>query len=797
MGTVLIVLFGIILPAVTLAVELATGMCAEAFLDPIPTVGHVILVALVPLVNLLALLCPMREWTKWRVPLLWANGIVMGITLVYSLVFVVLMPMAAFAIIFFGIGLLPLAPFFSLLCAIVLRRRLANMLVWPVDGEAVKPVASPPASLKSLFGGAILGILLLVALEARTALTLIGAEMAVSESKEQAARGIGLLRLVGSRDALLWMCYQDQGGRGLMNFGRRPHMMTGLLFSGISREAAQQVYFRVTGEPYNSAPPPHGVSRFLLDEFDFDPDLGGEAVAGRRKGLSLSSSRVDAQLHSDAAVGYVEWTMVFKNDHDSQREARAQILLPPGGVVSRVTLWVNGEPREAAFAGSGQVREAYKKVAVQQRRDPLLVTWAGNDRVLVQCFPVPPHGEMKIRLGITAPMTLADLQTASLRFPRFAERNFSVAPGATHSLWIESEAAYRQIPAGLHQETSKDARHVLRGSLVDDEMSSDGITIVTSRSADVVESWTPDLKDPKKFVLQKVSVDPLPAKHRIAVVVDGSRRMAGHFEAIAEALAAVDPSVKLDVFVAGDEAVAVSDAVRSDKQPNLLAHRFQSLGGKGGCDNVPALLRAFEESEGDRTIVWIHASQPILLQSAMPLIQWLERDRQAVLYDFAIAGGPNRILEQLGSVGSLRSVPRLGNVRDDLRYLLTRLTGQAKDNRLVRVSVEGQPPDKPKASSHLARLWAADQVSMLVHSGKATQRAEAVKLAANYQLVTPVSGAVVLENQQQYDEAKLKSADPDSTPGTPEPAAWIMLLTVLPWLARYVWKRRRQSQLKV
>lgn len=101
------------------------------------------------------------------------------------------------------------------------------------------------------------------------------------------------------------------------------------------------------------------------------------------------------------------WTLEFRNDGVPDRETRAQILLPPGGVVSRLTLWANGEEREAAFAGRSKVRAAYQEVAVQQRRDPVLVTTAGPDRVLIQCFPVPRNGgTMKVRLGITAPLLL-------------------------------------------------------------------------------------------------------------------------------------------------------------------------------------------------------------------------------------------------------------------------------------------------------------------------------------------------------------------------------------------------------
>ena len=129
----------------------------------------------------------------------------------------------------------------------------------------------------------------------------------------------------------------------------------------------------------------------------------------------------------------MEWTLIFRNDSNAQREARAEVQLPPGGVVSRLTLWVNGEEREAAFAGRGRVREAYQKVAIQQRRDPVLVTTAGRDHVLVQCFPVPPNqGEMKIRLGITLPLVLEDETNAKLLMPHFVSKNFSIPDDVKH-----------------------------------------------------------------------------------------------------------------------------------------------------------------------------------------------------------------------------------------------------------------------------------------------------------------------------------------------------------------------------
>ena len=51
-------------------------------------------------------------------------------------------------------------------------------------------------------------------------------------------------------------------------------------------------------------------------------------------------------------------------------------------------------------------------------------------------------------------------------------------------------------------------------------------------------------------------------------------------------------------------------------------------------------------------------------------------------------------------------------------------------------------------------------------------------LAGRYHLVTPVSGAVVLESQAQYDEAGLTPADGSQVPTVPEPGTWALILSL-------------------
>ncbi|MEN6405202.1 MAG: VIT domain-containing protein [Thermoguttaceae bacterium] len=790
-ASVFLALFGVLLPATTLGIELATRMCAEAFFDPIPTLGHILLVALVPLANAMALIEPLRQSPRWRRRLFWLNGVALGVALFYTVVFLPLTPLAVIAIIYFGFGFLPLSPLCALICGVALRYRLTRAWEDETVGDETVSAKASAGTLASLVWGGTIGILLCLAAESPMALTRMAAKMAVSDSPDQQMQGIRWLRLWGNRDELLRMCHGGATGTGsLFGPGGGSKSISGIVFRGVPDDEAQRVFFRVTGTTYDSTTPNDVSWPLGRRGFEFDPNQGGETVGRRRTGLSLCDSRLDATVHADAAMAYVEWTMTFRNNSPSQREARAQVALPPGGVVSRVTLWIGGEPREAVFAGTGQVREAYKKVAVQQRRDPLLVTWAGDDRVLVQCFPVPPYGEMKIRLGVIAPLTLTDAQRSVLRLPCFLERNFSVGSQAIHSLWCQSDVPCHSAVKALQCER-QDGRHVGRARLTESQLSGVDSCLTLSQPKSTTECWASDPQDAKKIVMQKVvAVEPSP-KRSLVVVIDGSLDAAGHFDAIAESLAALPGDIKLDVLVAGDEVLDGAETLRTGRSSVGLSAWLRNVAGKGGCDNVAALLKAIEKARksGD-AVVWIHAPQPVLCQSMAPIAQWLEHGEPVVVYDFATATGPNRLVEKFGLVRNWHSVPRVDAVQDDLRTLFSKLAGQAKEYRLERSRLEEPPPKTPKSSSQLARLWALDRVLALTQTGSPADRKAALKLAATYQLVTPVSGAVVLETKQQYDEAKLKPVDPQSTPNTPEPAVWVLVFTAAPWLAWHVWRRR-------
>ncbi|HJP94283.1 MAG TPA: VIT domain-containing protein [Pyrinomonadaceae bacterium] len=377
-GTHIFNLFaGVILPAISITIEATTHICAENLFDPIPTVWHLLLVIFVPLAQL-QVWFTIRRGAPDRLTLAGAaNAIAMAISIFYSIVYVPLFPIALLMAVL-GIGLLPLAPYSSLLACILVRRHLKRI----ASNTAPKLFWIRKAGL---LAGLSLTLALIGLIELPSSLTRYGLRLAVSESPEIQAKGIRFLRSYGSEDYLLRRCY-DQTGWATD--------IVGYLFDmrdPVTPSEARKIYYRVTGETFDTFEPPKRIGGRLVPqaETNFDRNQAGQTVGAKLKELSLASSQLDASADADGGVAYMQWTLVFQNDSQQQREARAEIQLPPGGVVSRLTLWVNGEEREAAFAGRSQVRQAYQQV-VARRRDPVLVTTAGRDRILVQCFPVPP-----------------------------------------------------------------------------------------------------------------------------------------------------------------------------------------------------------------------------------------------------------------------------------------------------------------------------------------------------------------------------------------------------------------------
>lgn len=739
-----VLLFGALLPAFTLWYELQTRLCATEWFDPLPSWLNVVLVALVAASNFL--IFTTRWWRPGRAlsAVAQLNAVSLGVVIAYSVVFLPTLPISFVGLIFMGMGAMPLSPLLALFATMSARRCLPH---WG------RVLGEEPRRLPRWWPATLATLVVLAFGPARSSLTSYWMQQAMEEDAAVRNSALRWLRAIGSRQTMLEFCY-ERGSWADFTFFPKPRIDT---------EAARQAYFRVTGEPFARQKISLAQGREGLRGWRTDADVGAEQVAGRAPGLSLEGSQIDGKINATALTDYTEWTLDFRNVSDLPAEARALVQLPAGGVVSRVTLWINGQPQEAAFGGRAQTRAAYREVAVVQRRDPILVTTSGLDRALVQCFPVPPDGgSMKVRIGITSPLQVIDDAHATTALPRIVDRNFDSGANLIHEVWVESSLPF----------ASGGQKQVKR--LNDRALSLEPPVMVNCDPRHQVFSTDPS--DPGGRICQTVEKVAASRPKRIALVFDGSEAMRSHARPLARALHGFSTS-EVAAFYAGDDTLAWDgheplDAWLARQRP------------RGGCDNISALVAAWDYAtdSADSAIVWVHGPQPVLLSRLEPLQQRMQRDQSPpTLYLLDIEDGPNRILSEFDSFPRVKSLPAGITPSARLTTLLDQWSGQRMAFSVKRERVPNLPgaPELIGDERHLARLWGMSEVERL-RQQPATLDA-AVKLAIELQLVTPVSGAVVLERKEQYDKHGLTPGNPDTVPTVPEPSTGLFAFAGLVW----------------
>lgn len=693
-------LFGVFLPLVAWTVEINSHICAEVFFDPLPG----------PLFSLLWLTIPVSNaWILWAKPehrrgLGVLCGMAQVVAVVYTIWFLPLTLLSFLAIVFWGLGLCSLSP----------------LLALPFCLTGLRSVSEPSRPAGRWFG-VLLALLLMTLSFLPVVLTYTGLQLARNPATR--SRGLGWLRAWGDQQTLLEACYNQAG------WVKCPVGMLICMGSPPPPQEVREIFFRAQGVPFNDFPPPRSASRFL-DDGDFDgmvsDDLeqGQAKVGGRNRGLGLQQSSLAARVDSTGSTARWDWDLTFANQSASAREARCQVLLPPGAVASGAVLWVKEKPRQALIASRGKARVAYEAV-VSQQRDPLLVTTAGPQRLLVQCFPVPPSGTMHIRLSITAPLLL-DGDSASLKVPCILERNFEMQ--TAHSLKVECPLPHTRLP----------------DSVPGTGLSSPLLREVVKRPPQA-SVWCLDRRS-QAFTEARWTI-PKPAAGPLWVVVDGSVGMQPYRREIAAALREFRSPQPVGVLLAGDEVqilqpLAAADAATMEQ----AAHQMEIAPLEGGQDDVPALLAA---KEGQ--ILWLHAGQstPVDVGPLAP--------RANSIVSLACRSGPNFVLEELGCQEAVRT----GSIGVDMQRQLAVLSGQRPDwQRLQLTQLASQPPGQESNFDDLSLLWANAQPANL-------------KLAVRYGLVTPLTGAVVLENEAQ--ERQLGLRPKDDIPVVPEPATLALL----------------------
>lgn len=770
--------WGILLPLFAIGFELVTRLCAESLFDPIPSAAHLAVVTAVPLLNLKLWILKRREQAAGRGWIFFA-GAAAAVGFCYSLLFLPVYPFAVIGIILFGLGLLPFAPLGAGIAAIAFA--IGN---GRAGGRPFR---------RLILGGFATGLVVTLALDVPAAVTRYAVRASTSSEVAERERAVRIMRSFGNRELLLRLCYSTSGYTGGLlglivdgTFSVRRARFEQFKF-GMRPLAARELYYRITGDPYDRVPPPEtGGNWGFTRDFAWDPDQGGTQVGGRVSGLELRSSRIDASMDADDAVAYVEWVTDIANAGQwGPREARMSVALPPGGAITRASLWVRDEEREAVFASRGEVRRAYEQV-VATRRDPLLVTTNGADQALVQVFPVPARGNAKLRIGMTVPLALSADNRATLALPAIIDRNFSIGEELRHAVWVEGDG--HEVIGTPGFETDANSGDVVRNraSFTDRELSlkRPRVSMLRNPAAEAVASGP---------VIQTIRREAREPAGSFYVLLDGSRHAAPARDGLIAALDRIPRGARVGFGIASATPVSLPLAPWSAERRQELIELLKAQPFDGGEDNLGLLTAALGslESEPRATLLWVHGPQGhAFTDHTAELEQLLDRGRRMPeLWLLPVEPGPNRLLRDSRLFVGAHTLAWSGDPRLDIVEAIADYFDPAPRWNIVRT--EGSAAGLVTGSSHIEKLWALDRINELI-DGKPANHERAVAIAAKYRIVTPVSGAVVLETNQDYLDAGLTPPDASAVPTIPEPETWALIIVAC---LAFAWAVRRQRAL--
>jgi hypothetical protein len=756
---------GVILPAIAISFEATMHLCARVFFDPIPTSWHMLLVLLVPLAQLQVWFAIRRADPNSLKLAGFANAAAIVISLFFSFIFLPLLPFAALTLLI-ALGLLPLAPFFALTTALIMRKQLRRV-------AAAAPKKSFAITTKGFLTSLGVGIALIGVAELPGILTRHGLQMADSASPQTRSEGIRFLRKYGNRDYLLQRCY-DYRGHSLFVLG--DWLSSG---SPVRADEARDIYYRVTGETFDASPAPRRVSAKTIRQDDFELEESADGTrTGVLKGLSLTSSNLDGNIDADGGVGHLNWTLAFENYSDSDKEARAEIQLPPGAVVSGVTHWVGAIGKETQITGRSDFAPAAEPLDKGQPR--VVVTTAGRDRILVQSYPVPTFRKaIKIRLSITVPLVLQTQDQARLILPHFNSRNFHVPGNLKHWILIDSNRPLNSdYGLAVHSVTrSHSAGFQMYGEFSDTELMRPETALRLARSDTDHGIWSPNPFEVDGSIVKQSLEERTPSHlRRIVLVVDTSASMAEWQTQIKSALNVLPSDMDVQLIRADGDWLHESDLDTVVTGGNSQVSMFLSeTTFAGGADNAPALTKAWDlatETPGNNAIVWIHSPQRTTLSSVEPLLNRMKgRFYGPSLYSVQTSAGSDEIVKKLDGINEVKSVVRLGSLRMDLERLFQQLSGQVRTLEFVRSVKHPQPDptfDGVETSNHLAQLWANDEVARILGARDESLKEAATLLALRYKLVTPTSSAVIMDTPKQIDRGDLEPMETFTVIGAAE-----------------------------
>lgn len=496
--------------------------------------------------------------------------------------------------------------------------------------------------------------------------------------------------------------------------------------------------------------------------------------------LSTSEVITQADIWPAMRLSYTEHTLTVKNEAreffrgSNQQEAIYVFQLPEGGVVTALSLWINGREEKALLTTKEKAATAYETIVGREKRDPSLVQWQEGNRVSVRVFPVPAAGSRKFKIGITAPLPVNN-QLLTYTGPQFR------GPSALHANTSVNLTSHQSTPM-LWQKVSLKAAEASTYSYAGKFRQ--GWTVQWPASTVVAHSFQ---HSNTLFTLQAFKPRLLPANLQYVYADVHAGWTRSEWKKLLE--------------MAGQRTVRVWNGAMTTVTPANEKQLYNELSGLSF-----SIFPFYQIPEpGNSLIVSKRGANTPSLDELSPDGPYLQatnlNDLKHQYCWFQVDGELPLYTASIRQAGLLRYAT--GQWSDLFYRLNNRVYEEAPignggiylyDSQIQIVPAE--KPTGPWAPDHLLRLFAYHSILQkagptLLQNNLANENA-LVQLAQYAQVVSPVSSMVVLETQADYDrfgitdqKDGLQQAALQNSGAVPEPHEWALMIAALVFLFIY------------
>ncbi len=788
-----VMMFGVVIPATILAASCASvpKRLTLVLLDhPVETIVELLLLALIPLTNY-------AMWSAFRkddVRMTLKRGIALGSSMITSLS-VSGISMAALCysnqtMLETEIGTNFDAGFIWLSVMALAAAMSTGYIVYSFQ-RTLDFARSRRMIVAYTAAGAALTTATLLGSEANTWNVRMAERMAVSTNKQERLQGLERLRPIFSERSMRMEC-TDSRAAGLSG-----------LFFPIKDTPHQELYFRMTGKPF-SFKDEHNDIAVMPDDY-----VTRHAVGDKISGLGLVRSEMSAAVQPSTLTTSVDWTFVFGNESNNTDQARTEISVPPGAVVTGMTEWVNGQQIHGTFTAGKNRQDTSWGSATSAA-----VTDLGHGRALLRCSAVPAGAQLKMNVKMIVPLkpesvkTKEGRQTASLLLPKLIATNYSVEDENVVQLYspLKLSSDFAEL-----RKTSSNGVQRLAGTLEGKRLESAEVLVTVERpdpeSIAVIDKTAVKLKveddrilAEKQRVARGSNYAPLP--QQLTVIVDGRQGLQQQLNQLATNLNhhrdahGLKPSIKtvkplyvvqdvtrvkntapkhLLIVVDGSEAMKphlselkqaltqksipvdhVEMMIASQDHPELSKKVSLDRGVKlleeknfsAGQNNLRTVIDAAEEAGSAKggAVLWIHGPQPI---SSGEVYITTPYAAHPALYELPIANGEidtAEFFKNHSDIGQFMQVSHKSKLDTDVACFFDKWQPDNIDYVVAMKGTNARAADIREITEVEGRgILQLNAYNKCMQLLSEHKSAAAARIAVAYGVLTPVSSIVIEE----------------------------------------------------